>query len=160
MRMNASLALTAVLFTAAPAWADETDAKLDAVAQIHGDAGAWAVAGYRMGEHALKALGLKRGTFGLTVEHQSPKEVRYSCIADGVQAATGASLGRLQLSWKEAKAEQLTTVFIDKATGKSVKLRPTAAFMKKYMDVPREKARVAGKEAMLAPDAEVFEVVP
>lgn len=159
MRMNASLAL-ATLVLGLPAWADDTDLKLDAVAQIHGDAGAWAVAGYRMGEHALKALGLKRGTFALTVEHQSPKEVRYSCIADGVQAATGASLGRLQLGWKEAKAEALVTVFTDKASGKSVKLKPTAAFMKKYMEVPRERARVAGREAMLAKDAEVFEVVP
>ncbi len=159
MRMNASLALVTML--AAPAFAaDEVDAKLDAVAQIHGDAGAWAVAGYRMGEHALKALGLARGTFGLTVEHQSPKEVRYSCIADGVQAATGASLGRLQLTWKEAKPEALVTVFTDKKTGKAVKLKPTAAFMKKYMDVPREKARVAGREAMVAADADVFEVVP
>lgn len=158
MRMNASLVLAVLV--AAPVWADPTDDKLDAVAQIHGDAGAWAVAGYRMGEHALKALGLKRGTFGLTVEHQSPKEVRYSCIADGVQAATGASLGRLQLSWKEAKADALITVFTDKATGKSVKLKPTAAFMKKYMEVPREKAREAGREAMVAKDAEVFEVVP
>lgn len=158
MRMNASLVLVGL--AAAPAGADETDARLDAVAQIHGDAGAWAVAGYRMGEHALKTLGLKRGTFGLTVEHQSPKEVRYSCIADGVQAATGASLGRLQLSWKEAKAAALVTVFTDKASGKSVKLKPTAAFMKKYMEVPREKAREAGREAMVAKDADVFEVVP
>ena len=96
MRMNATVVL-GLLVAAGPAWADEVDLKLDAVAAIHGDAGAWAVAGYRMGEHALKALGLKRGSFSLSVEHQSPREVRYSCIADGAQAATGASLGRLQL---------------------------------------------------------------
>ena len=158
MRMNATVVL-GLLVAAGPAWADEVDLKLDAVAAIHGDAGAWAVAGYRMGEHALKALGLKRGSFSLSVEHQSPREVRYSCIADGAQAATGASVGRLQLSHTEVKVEKLVTVFTNKETGKSVRLKPTAAFMKKYFDVPREKARVAGREAMNAPDAEVFEAL-
>ena len=41
-----------------------------------------------------------------------------------------------------------------------MKLRPTAAFMKKFMDVPREKARLAGREAMTMADGEVFEIVP
>ena len=140
--------------------ADDVDTKLDAVATIHGDAGAWAVAGYRMGESALKTLNLKRGSFSLKVDHQSPREVRFSCIADGAQAATGVSLGRLQLTYTEAKVEQLATVYTNKDSGKSVKLRPTAAFMKRFMEVPREKARAAGREAMTMPDADVFEVVP
>jgi formylmethanofuran dehydrogenase subunit E len=147
------------LLVGGAAVADEVESKLDAVASVHGDAGAWAVAGYRMGEYALKTLGLKRGEFALAVEHSSPKEVRYACIADGAQAATGATLGRLQLTLSEVKADKLQTVYRNKTTGQSVTLRPTAAFMKKFMDVPREKAREAGKQAMTMPDAEVFEVV-
>jgi formylmethanofuran dehydrogenase subunit E len=158
--MKIRFAVLAVVLSAIPAWADDVDTKLDAVAMVHGDAGAWAVAGFRMGEHALKTLGLKRGSFSLAVEHQSPREVRYACIADGAQAATGASVGRLQLSFSEAKVDKIATVYTNKETGKSVKLRPTAAFMKKFMEVPREKARVAGREAMTMSDAEVFEVVP
>ena len=154
------LILAALLGAVPVLAADEVDAKLDAVAAIHGDAGAWAVAGYRMGESALKTLGLKRGSFSLTVEHQSPREVRFSCIADGAQAATGASVGRLQLTFTEAKVEKISTVYTNKETGKVVKLRPTVAFMKKFMDVPREKARIAGREAMTMADADVFEVVP
>jgi len=150
----------ALLTVGSAAWADDVDAKLDAVATIHGDAGAWAVAGYRMGESAMKTLNLKRGSFALKVDHQSPREVRYACIADGAQAATGASLGRLQLTYTEAKVDQLATVYTNKETGKSVKLRPTAAFMKKFMEVPRERARAAGREAMTLPDAEVFEAAP
>lgn len=150
----------AVALVVGPAWADDVDTRLDAVAQIHGDAGAWAVAGFRMGEHALKALGLKRGSFSLSVEHQSPREVRYACIADGAQAATGASVGRLQLAFSEAKVDKIATVYSNKETKKSIKLRPTAAFMKKFMDVPREKAREAGRQAMTMADNEVFEVVP
>lgn len=152
--------LTLTLLLAGSAFADDVDTRLDAVASVHGDAGAWAVAGFRMGEHALKALGLERGSFSLSVEHQSPREVRYACIADGAQAATGASVGRLQLSFTEAKVDKIATVYANKKTGKSVKLRPTAAFIKKFMDVPREKARIAGREAMTLPDADVFEVVP
>ena len=157
---NARSAVLGVLLAVGPAWADEVEAKLDAVASVHGDAGAWAVAGYRMGEHALKTLGLKRGSFSLSVEHRSPRTVRFACIADGAQAATGASVGRLQLSFTEAPLEKLVTVYSNKDTGKAIKLRPTAAFMKKFMEVPREKARIAGREAMTMSDAEVFETVP
>lgn len=133
---------------------------LDAVAQIHGEAGAWAVLGWRMGEHALKALGIPRGSFELEVEHQSPKEVRYACITDGVQASTGASLGRLQLSWKEAPAEGTVTVFRSKKSKAEIRLKPTAAFVKKYFDVPREQARAKGQEVLDAKESELFELAP
>jgi formylmethanofuran dehydrogenase subunit E len=160
MRMNASRwGVLVVLALAVPALADEVDAKLDAVAAVHGEAGAWAVAGYRMSEFALHTLGLKRGDFALTVEHISPREVRFACVVDGIQAATGASLGRLQLTLTEAKVEQLATVFKNKTSGQSLTLRPTAAFIKRFMEVPREQARAAGKQAMTLPAAEVFETV-
>lgn len=151
--------LIAVALLAVPGRADEVEAKLDAVAAIHGEAGAWAVAGYRMGEYALKTLGLKRGDFALSVEHSSPHQVRYACIADGAQAATGASAGRLQLTILDAPVEKLQTVCRNKTTGQSLTLRPTAAFTKRFFDIPREKAREAGKQAMTLPETEVFEVV-
>ena len=140
------------------AYADEVDTKLDAVAAVHGEAGAWAVVGWRMGEFALKTLELKRGDFALEVVHFSPREVRYACIVDGVQAVTGASVGRLQLTLTESKLAALGTVYKNKTTGKSVKLRPTATFIKRFMDVPREKARESGRTVMTLPEAEVFEV--
>lgn len=73
------------------------DEGLRAVASVHGGAGPWAVAGYRMGEFALRELGLPRGSFDLEVVHFTPESVQYSCIADGAAAATGASLGKLNL---------------------------------------------------------------
>src|SRR5688572_29342232 len=63
------------------------DDKLGAVARIHGGAGPWAVAGYRMGEYALGVLGLEHGSFDLEVVHFTPREVQYACIADGAAAA-------------------------------------------------------------------------
>ncbi|WP_375760821.1 FmdE family protein [Corallococcus exercitus] len=49
---------------------------LERVALVHGGAGPWAVAGYRMGEHALQQLGLPRGSFKLEVIHHSPANVQ------------------------------------------------------------------------------------
>ncbi len=61
------------------------------VKEVHGAAGPWAVTGYRIGERALKELGLARHSHELMVIHRCPAEVQFSCIADGVQAATGAA---------------------------------------------------------------------
>ena len=67
------------------------------VREIHGAAGPWAVAGYRIGERALQELHLPRHNFSLRVVHRCPAQVQYSCMADGLQAATGASPGKLNL---------------------------------------------------------------
>ena len=160
------LALTALLLTqhphhAPPAAAPSTaNAQLDLIASIHGEAGAWAVAGYRMSQHALAQLKLERGSFDLQVDHKGPKEVKYACIVDGVQASSGASLGRLQLELTAAPADQLATTWKKRSTGETVTLRPTAAFIKKYAEIPREKARAVGLEVLGLPAGEVFEVVP
>lgn len=135
------------------------DEKLAEVARIHGGAGPWAVAGYRMGEHAMVALEVKRGSFDLEVVHHSPKEVQYSCIADGAAAATGASLGKLNLAMSEAPLAETRTVYRNKASGATITLRPAAAFAKRFRDVPRARLGEAGREAMSLPDAEVFEIV-
>ena len=74
------------------------DTALGAVAAVHGGTGPWVVAGYRMGQFALARLGLPRGSFDLEVRHFAPHEVQYSCIVDGAAAATGASLGKLNLA--------------------------------------------------------------
>ncbi|MCW5963624.1 MAG: formylmethanofuran dehydrogenase subunit E family protein [Bryobacterales bacterium] len=83
---------------------------LERVAAIHGQHGPFAVAGYRMGEAALRALGLSRGSFELEVVHHSPAQVQWSCIADGLQAATGASAGKLNLRLVETSGEVYSLV--------------------------------------------------
>lgn len=75
--------------------ASSVDETLSRVATIHGAADVFAVAGYRMGERALHDLSAQRGNFALDVTHRTPLEVQYSCIADGWQAATGVSAGKL-----------------------------------------------------------------
>ncbi len=145
---------------AAPAAADEVEVKLGEVARIHGGAGPWAVAGYRMGEYAMGALGLDRGSFDLEVVHFTPREVQYSCIADGAAAATGASLGKLNLTLAEASGPETHTVYRRRSTGQSITLRVTKAFATRFTNVPRERLADAGREVMRQQDDEIFEVAP
>lgn len=136
------------------------DERLAEVARIHGGAGPWAVAGYRMGERALKELGVERGSFDLVITHFTPKEVQYACIADGAAAATGASVGKLNLELAEATAADTRTTYRNKASGKSVTMRVAPSFAAKFKDVPRPHLADAGRDAMQLPDVDVFEVVP
>ncbi|WP_438004189.1 FmdE family protein [Sorangium sp. So ce321] len=140
--------------------AEAQDEELRAVAAIHGGAGPWAVAGYRMGRYALARLGLPARSFDLEVVHHSPRSVQFSCIADGAAAATGASLGKLNLSLVEASEAGIETTYRRRSTGQAVTLRPSAAFRARFRDVPRERLAEAGKEVLSLPDAEVFEEVP
>lgn len=133
---------------------------LERVALVHGGAGPWAVAGYRMGDYALQQLGLPRGSFKLEVIHHSPAQVQYTCVADGAAAATGASLGKLNLSLVTAPApEDVATTFRNRDTGQSLTLRPSANFVQRFRDVPREKLGEAGCTVLTLPDADVFETV-
>lgn len=136
------------------------DDGLAEVARVHGGAGPWAVLGYRMGEHARKRLGLPRHSFDLEVIHRSPREVQYSCIADGAAAATGASLGKLNLTLEPADAAAVETVFRKRSTGETIVLRPAPAFVTRFKDVPRPELGAKGREVMTLSDAELFEDVP
>jgi formylmethanofuran dehydrogenase subunit E len=139
--------------------AGASDRGLAEVAAIHGGAGPWAVAGYRMGQYALQKLGVAKQSFDLEVTHHTPPKVQYSCIADGASAATGASAGKLNLKLVDASDADVATTYKRKSTGQSVTLRPTASFAARFKDVPREKLSEAGREVMKLPDAEIFEEV-
>ena len=142
---------------AAPSTGD--DAALAAVRSIHGGAGPWAVAGYRMGRYALARLGLARGSTAIEVTHFSPPQVQYACIADGAAAATGASLGKLNLARMDAPDTELRTVYRNRNTGEVLTLRLTSGFVARFLDVPRERLAGAGREVLHLSDEEIFEIV-
>jgi len=135
------------------------DEAITRVSAIHGGAGPWVVAGYRMGEYALAKLGLERQTFDLEVVHHTPHEVQYSCIADGAAAATGASAGKLNLTLVDATPATVATTYRRKSTGQTVTLRPTRAFAERFRDVPRDQLAAAGRTVLALPASEVFEEV-
>jgi formylmethanofuran dehydrogenase subunit E len=112
-----------------------------------------------MGAYALRMLELDPGSFDLEVVHFTPREIQYSCIADGAAAATGASLGKLNLSLSEATAADTHTVYRRKSTGLAVTLRVTKAFSARFADVPRDRLQAAGREVMQLGDADIFEAL-
>lgn len=130
------------------------------MASVHGGAGPWAVAGYRMGEFALRELGLPRGSFDLEVVHFTPESVQYSCIADGAAAATGASLGKLNLKLAGATPLETRTTYRNKKSGQALTLALTDEFKGRFSDVPREELGKAGREVMKLSDEQIFRVVP
>lgn len=150
--------LAGVLAQAAPK-SPPPEPALAAVAAIHGEAGPWAVAGYRMGLYALATLKLEPHSHALKVVHRSPRSPQYACVADGAQAATGASVGKVNLAFEEAPFERLQTTFTNTKTGASVTLKPAKAFLARFTNTAREKALENGRAVLALKDAELFEVV-
>ena len=150
-----------LLFVNLGALGDEpsTAERLERVAAIHGGAGPWAVVGDRIGERALKDLKLPRQSFSLLVVHHAPAEVQYSCIADGLQAATGASAGKLNLKVEEAKLDDLRTVIEDRKTGRVLTFTLRPEFAKSILDVPHDHFPDAARRVATLPDDEIFQVV-
>jgi formylmethanofuran dehydrogenase subunit E len=127
------------------------------VKEVHGATGPWAVAGYRIGERALKELGLPRQSHDLEVVHRCPAEVQYSCIADGVQAATGASPGKLNLRIEEARREDLRTVIRDKKSGRTLTFTLKPEFARSIADLPLDRLESEGRRVAALADDVLFE---
>lgn len=103
-----------------PAW-------LGPAVQLHGHLGPWLVAGVRMGAAGLRAAGAD-GYFDCEVAVEGPLALPpQACFLDGIQVATGATLGKRNLKWTEAK--QLAVRVKNVRTGKTAVVRPSAAMM-------------------------------
>lgn len=135
---------------------DDSNPALDRVSLIHGATGPFAVAGYRMGEAALRQLNLRRGSFDLEVIHYSPRKVEWSCIADGLQAATGASLGKLNLSMVESR--EVYSIVRNRKTGQEIRVELTPSFIQAHKNLPVEKLAEAGSKLSAAPEAAIFKM--
>jgi formylmethanofuran dehydrogenase subunit E len=126
------------------------------ISLIHGNAEPFAAAGYRIGERALKEFKLERGSFLLEVVHNTPEEVQWSCIADGVQAATGASEGKLNLKVNVTKPGDVFTSIRDRRDGKTLVFRLKPEFVAEYSNISRDKFDSAGAEVLALPDERIF----
>ena len=153
IRYKATLAIGAEA-----AFGPSVAACLARVKEVHGAAGPWAVAGYRIGERALKELGLPRQSHALEVVHRCPAEVQYSCIADGVQAATGASPGKLNLRVEPAPREELRTVIRDKKTGRTLTFTLEPEFARSILNLPMGRGIAEGRRVASLPDDAIFRV--
>ena len=103
-----------------PAW-------LVTVVQFHGHLGPSVVAGARMGMIGLRAVEAK-GYFDVEVTCEGPLDKPpQACFLDGVQVATGATLGKRTLQW--VQADRLTMRIKNTRTGKTAVFRPTPALL-------------------------------
>ena len=103
-----------------PAW-------LGSAVQLHGHLGPWLVAGVRMGAAGLRTAGAN-GYFDVDVTVEGPLALPpQACFLNGIQVATGATLGKRNLKWTEAP--RLAVRMKNVRTGKTAIVRPSAAMM-------------------------------
>ena len=97
------------------------------VVQFHGHLGPAVVAGARMGMIGLRVVEAK-GYFDVEVTCEGPMaKPPQACFLDGVQVATGATLGKRTLQW--VQADQILVRVKNTRTGRIVDVRPTPALM-------------------------------
>lgn len=99
---------------------------LQSLRGLRGDLTPGTVLGYRMGLAALSELDLQRGDDALLVSHACPLREEYASILDGIQAATGASIGKLSLRLESVDSSaQMRTVFVDRRTRRVLTMQCT-----------------------------------
>jgi formylmethanofuran dehydrogenase subunit E len=140
------------------AYGPAVTACLARVKEAHGATGPWAVAGYRIGERALKELGRPRHSHDLTITHHCPLQVQYSCMADGLSAATGASPGKLNLRIEESPVSGLMTLVKDRESGRSLTFTLKPEFMRAIADLPFDRLEAEGRRVASLPDEAIFQV--
>ena len=98
----------------------------DAV-QFHGHLGPAAIAGVRVGMAGLRAVDAK-GFFDIDVTCEGPMvEPPQSCFLDGLQVATGATMGKRSIHW--VKADAIVVRFKNTKSGKTAVVRPTSQLL-------------------------------
>lgn len=136
----------------------EIEAGLAEARRVHGAAGPFVMAGWRIGKDAAARLGVKRPEYELEVVHHTPEEVQYSCVADGVQAATGASPGKLNFTMRPAPRPGTRTEVRAKAGGPRLVYRLTEGFLRRFLNVPRPELAAAAEVVARLPAAQIFTV--
>ncbi len=97
------------------------------VVQFHGHLGPSVVAGARIGMIGLRAVGAK-GYFDVEVTCEGPfAKPPQSCFLDGLQVATGATMGKRTLHWSQG--DRIAVRFKNIPSGKTAELRPTPVLM-------------------------------
>jgi formylmethanofuran dehydrogenase subunit E len=82
--------------------------------------------------------------------------VQYSCIADGLQAATGASPGKLNLRIEAAPAAAMKTVIRDQKSGRVLTFTVKREFIRSVMNLPHERLEAEGRRVAGLRDDEIF----
>jgi formylmethanofuran dehydrogenase subunit E len=107
---------------------DSDPAWLESAVRLHGHLGPSVIAGTRLGIAGIKAVEAK-GYFDVEVTCEGPfAKPPQSCFLDGLQAGTGATMGKRNLIYIEA--EKVVVRVKNTETGKTAELHPTPEFLK------------------------------
>lgn len=80
-------------------------------------------------------------------------------MADGLQAATGASAGKLNLKVEEAPVEALQTVVVDKKSGRTLAFTLRPKLVESIRDISYERLEAEGERVARLADDEIFSIV-
>lgn len=94
--------------------------KPEEIERFHGHLGPFVLLGVRMGEHSCGELKMPR-YFDLTVVAECPDGPPHTCLIDGLQLSTGATMGKETISHKHA--EQIRVTMKEVSTGRTVDYR-------------------------------------
>ncbi len=127
--------------------------------QFHGHLGPYAVLGYRLGLWMLERLGCGK-YFGATVTVRGPAQTPFSCMLDGLQMATGYTLGKgnLKLIAGGAGAGALFGIEVVTQMGQYLKLEvpvPVVEMFADWMGQELTEAEIFDK-VMAAPAAHLW----
>lgn len=87
--------------------------------RFHGHIGPWLALGMRIGAIAVADLGL-RPHFGVQADVACPLYTPFSCILDGLQLSTGATLGKRNISAKDSSQTSISVTITNKDSGRSM----------------------------------------
>jgi len=138
--------------------AQEVETCLSRVLDYHGHLGPWAVIGYRVGERALRESGLHRSSKDLVIVHYCPEAVQYTCMLDGLHAATGASIGKLTLKHEVVPAGQLRTVVVDREHGRRYQFTVNPELVSAILNLDHEHQISEARRVAALADEKLFRV--
>ena len=107
----------------------------------------------------MKDLGLPRHSFQLLAIHRAPAEIRYSCVSNGLQAATGASPGKLNLKVEVVPVQPLSTAIEDRKSRRKLIFTLRPKFARVIRDLPFERPEAEDRRVAALPDDDIFTVV-
>ncbi len=139
--------------------AHDVETCLSRVLDYHGHLGPWAVIGYRVGERALRESGLHRSSKNLVIVHYCPEAVQYTCMLDGLHAATGASIGKLTLKHEVVPADQLRTVVVDREHGRRYQFTVNPELVSAILNLDHQHQISEAKSVAALADEKLFRVV-
>lgn len=100
---------------------------LSFAAYFHGHLGPWLVLGYKVGIYAKEKLKAS-SPFDLKCVAYLPKMKPYTCSLDGIQVASGCTLGKLNVELVDSDESSIKFVFTNLRSNESLelKLKPEA----------------------------------